>query len=82
MGQIQARQIMGKDTTSSVDWLSLPFGTKLVLDDEPNRVYTKTKPGMRHPSNRLGENEIYVTSPGTIGLDLSQDYLSKHAKLA
>ena len=43
------------------------------------RVYTVTKPGMRRSEDSLKEGELYLTSPGTIGFDVSEKWLSENA---
>lgn len=57
----------------------MKIGDKIKLDDDGViRTYTVTKPGMRHPSERLKENEVYLTSPGVMGFDASIDWVNQN----
>ena len=55
------------------------IGDKVKLDDNgKTRIYTVTKPGLRHPTERLKDGEVYLTAPGTIGFDVDIEWLKKN----
>jgi hypothetical protein len=47
------------------------------------KIYTVTKAGMRKRSEALKENEVYLTSPGTIGfdVDVNSDYFKANFEM-
>ena len=58
---------------------TIKIGDKVKLnDDGVIRTYTVTEPGMRHPSERLQEGDVYLTSPGVIGFDASIDWVKQN----
>ena len=61
------------------------IGDKVKLEDGYDksgnpviREYTITKPGMRRSEDRLQEGELYLTSPGTIGFDVTLEWLKEN----
>lgn len=65
----------------------LKVGDKVKLEDGFDkdgkpviREYTISKPGMRGSGNRLKEGEYYLTSPGTMGFDVTEEWLSENKK--
>lgn len=69
-----------KKFSSKINWSELPTGTEIKLDDEPSKIYKVTKRGLN--KGATDSSLIYLTSPGTIGLELSGDYLDQHANLS
>lgn len=63
------------------------IGDKVKLEDgyDKNgkpviREYTVTKPGLRRAGEYLKQGEVYLTSPGTIGFDVTIDWLKQNKK--
>lgn len=70
------------DSKNNIKWTELPVGTEIKFDDEPDRIYKIAKPSsVRRNEDKLKSGEIYITSPGVIGMDIDSEYLNEHAKL-